>query len=365
MNSFLVSMLVAASPVQVRVEGEGLLRFTRDGRTVYANSAVLTSVRGRLACRDAFVLPSIPVAEGASFEVSRDGTVTVAGRNAGRLVLARFTVEANLTESNGFLTSSSRPALGSAGQSGFGWITGTKGAAKPPVQAVTSSSAQIVVHSESIIESKTFTLSDIADIRLPESTKAQLGTIVIGDTPPIGFDRRVDRDRIMVRLRVSGFDPSSFSIEVPPDALVRRPSQKIEHDQLVAAARAAIVSSVGANAKISDLNPLPPLVVGLGDVTFNAVSQSVTQSKASVKVEVSVNGQLATSRTVQLGISGALPLPKIGEMVSVRARSGGVKVSFTAKVTAVRGPNQIEVTTAEGEKLIGTLIEQGTLEINL
>lgn len=365
MNGLLLSLLVAAQPVQIKVEGEGLLRFTRNGRTVYANSATLATVRGRLAYRDAFVLPSIPVADGASFSVSRDGTVTVEGRSVGRLVLAKFPPEASLSDSNGFLVSSSRPGLGSPGQAGFGIISGSTSIAKPIVASANASSAQIVVRAETVVETKTFTLADIADIRLPDAIKSQIGSVVIGDTPPLGFDRRVDRDRIMVRLRVSGHDPSTFSLDVPAEAIVRRPCQKIEHERLVAAGKSAIQKSVGAGAQINDLNPLPPLVVGLGEVTLNAISQAVTANKATVRVEVLINGQLATSRTLQLGVTGAMPLPKVGDIVSVRARSGGVKVTFTGKVTAVRGPGQIEITTPEGEKLTGTLIEPGTLEINL
>lgn len=360
MNSLLLSLLVASAPVPVSVDGEGLLRFTRDGRTVYARSAALTVVRGRLAFRDAFVLPTIAVSD--SFSVSRDGTVMVNGKSAGRLVLAKFAIGVALTESAGFLTSASRPALGYAGQEGFGWIAGSNSTV---VASATVSSAQVVVHAESVVDSKTYTLADIADIRLPEAVKNQVGTVVIGDTPPIGIDRRVDRERIMVRLRVSGFDPTTFTIEVPDSAVVRRPSQRIEHERLIAAATASLRNLVGAQAQFSDLNPMPPLIVGLGDIALNAVNQTVNPGKASVRIEVLVNGQIATSRTVQLAISGAATLPKIGDMVTVRARSGGVRVAFTAKVTGVKGLGQIEVTTQEGEKLTGVIVEPGVVEINL
>ena len=106
-------------------------------------------------------------------------------------------------------------------------------------------------------------------------------------------------------------------------------------------------------------------MIGVGAVTLNPVNPTVTANKASVRVEVLLNGQVTNSRTIQLAIAGALPLPKVGDMVAARARYGGVKVTFTAKVTAVRGPGQIEITTLEGEKLTGALVEPGTVEINL
>lgn len=363
MITILVSALLSAPPVTVQVEGQGYLRFTREGRTVYARSASLNSLRGRLAYSGAFVLPSIPVAEGAEFSVSRDGTVSVSNRSVGKLVLAKFPEGLPLVESGAFFTSTVRPQLGSAGAQGLGWIEGTKTTARPIVAS--ASSSQISVRLESVVDSKTFTLGDIAEFHLPLAVQTQLSAIVVGDTPPIGIDRKVDRDRILVRLRVSGFDPSTYSIDVPEGALVRRPSQKVEHEQLFAAAMAALREQVGAQAQIADLNPMPPLVVGLGTVTLNPTNPTVSSGKANIRVEVLVNGSLATSRTLQLSIANSITLPKVGTMVTVKAHSRGVNVQFTAKVTAARSADQIEILTPEGEKLLGTLVAPGIVEIRL
>lgn len=374
MNSLLLVLIASTPTVPVHVEGEGWMRFSREGRTVFAREANLTVVKGRLAAGSAFVLPTIPLGEGAEFKIGRDGTVTTNGKVVGRITLALFGSSAPSTQSGEFWISASRGTVVNAGESGSGWFaTESVGIpvakpvpqAKPSNQSPTNSSVQIRVHPESTVEGKTFSLAEIADLQLPAELKSAIGRVVVGDTPPIGLDRKLDRDRLYVRLRVAGFDPNAFSIDMPSEVIVRRPSQRVEHARFVETALATLKTQVGDQAEIVDLNPLPPLVLALGEVTLTALTPSLSNNRAVIRVEVRLNGVVANSRTLQFSVAGRIPLPKIGTMVTVRAKSGGVKVQFPAKVTATSGLNQIEVITAEGTKIVGILAEPGVVEITL
>ncbi len=376
MNSLLSALLIAQSAPMLSIDGEGWMRLSREGRTVFTREASLTVVKGKLGTGDATFLPVIAVSEKPeSFRVTRDGTVmaTFSGRETtlGRLVLAQFAPGTPMNALGAFSTSASRAQIGAAGENGAGWFKmgATSGVQRPVPQtrilSESTSNAHIRVRTESVVNGKTFTLADIADLRLPQTLAAQIGQVVVGDVPPIGIDRKVDRDRIMVRLRVAGFDPNAWTIEVPEAAVVRRPSQSIEHSAFVSVAMPVVAAQAGAQAEIKDLNPLPPLVVGVGEVTLNALAPSLSNNKATIRVEVRLNGQVINSRTLQFSIAGRVAMPKIGTMVTVRTKSAGVRVQFTAKVTAISGLSQVEIQTAEGTKLIGNLVEPGVVEISL
>jgi hypothetical protein len=365
------------------------MRFARDGRMVFAREATLMISQGRLAAAPGvFVMPSILISGAPTrIRVSRDGTVLVTQDSTeskvGTLSLALFSPNAGLQPVGEFWVSPERPRLAAADSNGSGWFStpttptrepsppgraSTEGAAsngrqRPPTPQNTR--VQIQIRQESMVEHASFTLGDVADVISLGENSDRARAIVLGDTPPVGIKRRIDRERVLLRLRMAGIDPTALSIVIPPDANVQRPSQVIPHEKFVEAAQQALTEVVGAEAQITDLNPMPPMTLGVGDVSFVTKSPSISGTRASVVVEVRVGDQKVNSRTVQLGVSGRIPLPKVGSMVTLRARVNGVRVQQTVKVVRTSGLNQVEVETAEGTRLSGRLVEAGVIEVIL
>lgn len=410
MSALLSALLItsAGSHLAVRVEGEGWMRFSREGRIVYARRARLQVQQGRLAgAPGVFVVPSIPVsaqvqlsgvdAEGWVSGVTPTGTIRL-----GRLALARFETGPN-QEVNGFWLSQERPTVGHAGAEGFGVFstsaTGagattrpvqnpaptvpsptavlaggqsreatsrTTGATGAPAAANPRSLPTIRFRGDLMVENTPFRLGDVAEIEAPESVKAQLAQVVLGDLPPLGMTRTIDRERVLLRLRVAGFASDSVQIEMPAAIQVRRPSQEISHDQLVQVAIRAAQEKFGAGVQFSDLNPQPPLVVNPGQVELKVrpLSNSSGQ-RVTATVDVLLEGRVDRSRTLTLQMASTIPLPAVGAAVTVRARSAGVRVEFSGRVTAVRGLHQVEVQATDGRRFVGTVVAVGVVEIPL
>ncbi len=386
MNSLILSLVLAAGPsASVRVEGEGWMRFARDGRMVFAREANLMVSQGRLAAApNVFVMPSILISGTPSqIRVSKDGTVFISnGGNeskVGTLTLAIFGPTSSLQPVGEFWVSPERPQVVAPEANGAGFFTMPKqassGIAAPvrstprpitdPRPVTQSLKVQIQIRQESMVEHSSFTLGDVADIVSlgPDSDRAR--SIVLGDTPPVGIKRRVERERVLLRLRMAGIDPSALSIVIPPDASVQRPSQVVPHSNFVEAAQQALIGTVGADAEITDLNPMPPMTLGVGEVALVCKAPTISGSRASVVVEVRIGDQKVNSRTVQLGVSGRVPLPKVGSMITLRARVNGVRVQQTVKVVRTSGLNTVEVETAEGARISGRLVETGVIEVTL
>lgn len=360
---------------------------------VYAREAKLGLHQGRLAAGQAFVVPAIAMrGDVESIRVERDGSVRVRSNGqeilAGRLMLAMFPAESSLIPSEGFFTSADRPVVVASGQNGAGVFAAPSAPVAPvttpasprasaplpaarPSPTVLASSAErqsgnvVRVREESIVERSTFTIADVADLQGSEEFKAKVGAIALGDTPPLGLARKIDRERVMVRLRVVGVDTSTLQLEVPANATVRRPSQSIAHERFYEQAVAALRPQVGEEAQVTDLNPAPPMIVKLGDLSFTTKGVSVSGKRASVTVEVSIDGERVGSRTLSLGLSGGVELPRVGAMVTVRARSNGVRIQFAARVVSTTGLTGVVVQTQEGTRLTGVVTAPGIVEIQL
>src|SRR5438105_25286 len=133
----LVAAFLLASPVplSIHVEGEGYLRLAKEGRVVYATSAKLDVVGGKLGSAGATFLPAIQISASAeALDVDLEGNVFIkssAGRTlAGRLVLALFPANASLLDDGAFKTAADRPRLGNPGEETNGVIR-TEGAKSP------------------------------------------------------------------------------------------------------------------------------------------------------------------------------------------------------------------------------------------
>src|SRR5579859_889264 len=114
--------------LKVRIEGDGYLRFMRDGLAVYAKEATLGVKDGKLAdSAGDGVLPTIAVSAGASaLEIDPQGNVYLisAGTKtkAGQLVLASFPPNETLRPQDVVLVATGRPHLGLPGEKDFGLV---------------------------------------------------------------------------------------------------------------------------------------------------------------------------------------------------------------------------------------------------
>lgn len=392
MNAFLIALSVASAPsVSVRVDGEGYLRFMRDARVVYAKEARLTVENNRLVAADGVeVLPRITVSSAAtSLSISLEGDVsaTISGQPTvvGKLVIAVFPASSSLEPKEGFLTSVLRPTLSNAGE-GLAGVIRTGSNSKPvttpnnntntntkpaPDKVVNSAVATKVptmtvsVRPESFVSTETFSLLDIAELNVPAELKEKIATIPIGDTPTIGSFRKIDISRIELRLRVGGVDPKQFKFECPASVIVRRADQTIEQDVFLEAARAYLSNQAGVPVEIEDLNPQPPLRIGVGKVDLVATRLSANGDRVQIPIEVRLDGQRFNTRSLSLRVVGLPPLPAVGSQVQIQAKSAGLKVSMSGKIVRTSGLNRVEVQTAEGVHLAGRVIGPALVEVIL
>ena len=123
-----ISVAAQAQTATVRVEGEGYLRFLREGRAVYAKTASLSILSGELKEKSgvSFLPPIYFPSKATGFRVADDGWVTAVTTSGetkvARLMLARFGAGGGLEASGSFLTARDRASLGFAGQEGLGKV---------------------------------------------------------------------------------------------------------------------------------------------------------------------------------------------------------------------------------------------------
>jgi len=390
-----------AGTVSIQVEGDGYLRFISDGKMVYAKSADLKTINGRLgSTTGAMLVPAIVIADTSNLSVDLEGNVKSSGKIVGRIVLALFESELAPFNTNGFATAASRPTLGNPGEGANGVIRSnakpqrttvkvipqgetapeatseriivqpkvraslaTDIAAKPKL-SVDSSLIQVKILDQIEVESDTITLGEISTITAPKSILDKLARIELGDTPLLVVERILDRGRILARIKMAGIDPETVSLIGPDKVRVSRKGQRIGHAQFVESAiRGAQVK--GYNTKLESSTPGPEMKVPIGEVEFVCEAVNGSNTDLSATIGVYVDGKRFNSRTVKLKSTAPSVNLKVGTLVSVRVISGTVSVESKGKVVKV-DPSTGIVTVAiteTGAQLSGTLAADGSVEV--
>lgn len=378
------SLLLGSPTVKVRVDGEGYLRFARGGEVVYAKSAELTLSGGELASSAGpKVLPKIVVSGDASeIRVSLDGRVTCttgAGTvEVGQLVLAVFGDDLRPVESDGFFKVFGKPQLGDPGEGLFG-VVRTGDEVKTAVETTSApvktsghvadraflsrGGAEVVLRDVVTVKGGSYTMADIGEIYADEQVEKRLGQIVLGTTPPIGIDRRLDVPSIQIRLRQLGVDVESVRLVGAASVKVRAEAQTIQQAELEAAAVKTGEAQYGP-MKVDARSPVAPMVVPMGQVSL--VSESVSRSGASVSVVVAVqvDGKRINSRTVRL-VSDSVPTNvRIGEQVPVIVVSNDVKVETSGRVKKIdQATGLVTVEVPTGKTVSGYMNKAGQVEV--
>ncbi len=377
-STLITTALLLQVPVptslKIHVDGEGYLRFLRDGRTVYAKDAELVLRNGVLShASGPSLLPNVRFGGDISnLEIALDGEIKViangTSKTLGRIVLATFADDIRPIPSNGFYVAADRPSLGNPGEGAVGVIRSnssvvkvtsstivekkveapTKPVAEPPKNPVANGigapsaefiqqgGVQIVLNDLTEVDSDSFSLGEIATIYAKPEILKQLVLVEISKTPPFGAKRVIDRSILTARIRAAGLDPSKYVITGSSQATITRPGQKIEQEQFLEAALAAAVERFGAKVEPVLKTPVPPLSAPSGELSL--VAERITQSGSVVSVVVAafVDGKRINSRTLNLiAAKSEARTFKVGDTVNVRVRSGAIVVEATGKVKSV------------------------------
>lgn len=366
---FALALSLIAPTVHVTVDGEGYLRFVREGRTVYAREADLTVVDGKLASPLGPVLnPRVQVpAEVTELTVDLSGVVF--GESAGvkselgRIVLAMFPEDVRLVVDNGFLVSSYRPEVADPGV-GLAGVVRT--AAKSTVTVAPASVAGIDIQMRDSVEvdGKTFTLGEIASVVADAGSKAKLEALEVSTTPALGVPYRMTSEMVRQRLMRYGKDAEKYKFSGASQVTVTRRGQIVTVAQFNDAALAAAKAREDAewSADSSGVNVSVPV----GKLELVSESTEINGGRATVRVAIIVDGTRINSRTVTLEKSDALSKLRVGQTVKLLVKSGTAVVETTGRVRVIdRATGSVSVTSATGADLVGKAVGIDTVEVVL
>lgn len=413
LTTLLASVIVASGPtLNLKVDGDGYLRFARDGRVAYAKSSTLQVSQGRLGLASgAVLLPSVTVPPDAgSLDADLEGNifaVSARGKCAiGRIVLALFPDSTALSPDGGLLISESRPTLGNPGEGTNGVIRvggqpqtvattggssqttkatpkiepsgsqihGIQGAPKTPTPgvAVRPGPVRIDVQAASEIEGDQMLLGDVAQIVADPATQAKLASVSVGVTPPIGVRLTVDLRRITSSLREAHVDPTDFAINVPQGATAIRKSSHVTQQEFIdcAIAFAKTQAEQGMDFACRDQYTDFLAPVGKVELKVEQYSPTVNGNAASVIVAVYVDGRRVNSRTVRIEMTGINGKPLIrvpaGTRVKIVFSCNGAVVEVTGRTMGAGVVGQpVEVETEDRSRHTGTLTGPTAVEVKL
>ncbi len=121
--ALVLSAFTTLAPVRVHVDGDGYMRFIRDGRVVYAKQATLTNVGGHLGADGAKLLPAISFPNSvSSISIDLMGNIDAGSSHLGRLVLGIFPAGTSSSGIGSFLSFSDRATLTNPGEDTAGVI---------------------------------------------------------------------------------------------------------------------------------------------------------------------------------------------------------------------------------------------------
>jgi hypothetical protein len=401
-----LSAQIATAP-EIKVDGEGYLRFTREGRTVFSRTAKLSVKEGRVANEQGcFVLPTVLSAHDATIEADADGNLySVAGgtkTRIGRLVLAVFPADAMLTESSGMMVAIERPVLKFPGENGASKLTlvtepqkqvfvpkpqpqnpkpqTPKPDPKPenpkpqnpepqnPKPPVTNQLVIDVLPTAEVNE-ENVTLADIAKIAGPKAEEA--GKVVLGQTPMLGIKRTFEKPLIQGRLRAAGFKNESYTLNLNQPVEVTRKGQNIANTQFVKAVLDAVKGTSGVAVQYDSKETQPDYIAPVGRINLVVETLSgINSPTVTSVVGIYVEGKRINSRTVRLQAVSNPQAVKSGQPVKVLMRAGGavVEVSGVSRGTGPVGAEvavEVRIDANTRSTHTGKIVAEGKVEVTL
>jgi hypothetical protein len=419
----MIHVLLAAAftgpMLKVRVDGEGYLRFIRDGRAVYAKETALQICNGKLADSAGDpVLPSIEVGNATDLASDLEGNIFVTSRSqrvkVGQLVLAMFPPTEAFRTQDVVLVADDRPKLGNPGDDAFGVVRVIAGfdepttkvtikpvmvetpkpratinpnadpltnqfqiksqppTPKPQMKLPNGVGLQITVQEHSVVEGEHVLLSDVAQIDGDPKLVAKASVIELEDTPPTGLRRFIDRSRVLGCLRLNGIQPEQVDLSVPETAEVRRKGQMIPNSQFVLTATQALIAQGGLSGTWQSTDSFADLEVPSGALDLKAEQMNGQDTgNATVVVAIYISGTRYNSRSVHLHLKDAVPPVQIGSAVKVILIAGAAQVEISGVArTQGRMGQTIQVEVQIGNPAVrtyhtGTVTGPGTVEVKL
>lgn len=344
------AMILAPAALMARVEGDGFLRFLREGEVVYQKEARLVAVDGRLAHEDGPpVTPAIVVAGSpASLSVDSDGRVMADGRQIGRLTLAIFGTDLRPIERDGWLLAADRPKLAYPGSPGAGTIV-SPGSAAPPMPR-----PEAVISSEVLVNGPRITLAEVLGIDSEAAAKVDLGPAAAP-----GASRQISRSAIQSQMRSLGLTASA------PDSIrVVTRHQPVSHEQFVQDAVQRLKETGLSGQIVSSAEP--DMLAPVGELELRASAPRMTGRTATVDVEVWVNKVKFNTRSIKFETASATDAFKAGQQVRVILRAAGATVEVQARIRSIdRERGLITVATDSGAVLTGTPTDSGAIEVTV
>lgn len=408
MISLLCSVLIGASvSTGVQVDGEGYMRFAKDGSVVFAKHASLVWRDGLVVSQEGDpVWPKIKAEQAPkSIEVDLRGRVLLGYSDevieAGRLVLALFPDDVRPVDSGSYLKIFGDSELKEPGE-------GLAGVIRPWSGSVQSEKSFIKVYAEEVavpvktreetvvaiqrsqktshsgdadwlakggieiafpeeceIAGNSMLIGELADIFSSPELKQQIAAIDLGTSPVFGVPRTMDRNWILGRMKVAGLNPALIRIVGPVRIQVKRVGQSITQQMFVEAAVAAIATQYpGFDAEST--KPVPDLDVPVGTVQLVAERVAKSGSTLMVTVAAFVDGKRINSRNLNFTNTVVPVTLGIGDTVSVAFLSGTVVIETSGKVKRVdRVTGEITVQISTGKEVVGVLNKQGKIEVRL
>jgi len=399
-TSYFVTLALAATPLKVRVEGEGYLRFALDGRVVYAKQATLIVSEGHLRFGSADVLPaiSVPSCEGVNVDLEGHVVATISGSQVqvGQLVLATFPTGTTLLPTGDYLTASNRPTLGSPGEGLNGVIRiasaqvdaasnksnksyPTYTSAKPNTQHRTPNSnaqrpkpnasarTEIILNLDSTVSGESFSLGEIAEIDGDETAKAQLAKVDLGRAPAIGVTRGIDRIFVEAKLRTAGFLSDKYTITVPQGAHLERASQTITGAQMLETAKEAVKAQLGLDMPLHLTSNVADVVAPVGELVIDPKTVMKSGNSISLMIDIRVDDKHVTTRNLTLAPNqGTGEGIKPGQMVKLIVRMNGASVEIGGRArTGGWVGETVTVVTDTGAVKSGVVTSATTVEVKL
>jgi hypothetical protein len=409
-TTLIASLVLSVPAVDVKVDGEGYLRFAREGRIVYAKSAKLTVSQGKLtALTGESVMPTMVIPEDTiSLEITLDGTVLAISKSkskyqAGQFVLGYFE-NANQVHTDGaFLVSSIRPKLVTPGDQLAGVIRVGAAESKvvippkaqptePPIPVqkatpvtrsktiekkalpkpknVTPGSVRIDVKLETMVSANTYTVGDIAEVTADADLVEKIKEVPMGTSPLIGIQCPIDKYRLISRLRLAGFEPAKWVINLTAGSTVVRESQKVAQEQFVECATNYGKSLVPSGLGFSSIGAEREFFAPLGALELKCERFNMGTNSATATVAVFVDGRRINSRLVKLNVTGsngeAVVRIASGTRVKIVFRSNGaiVEVQGRTSSSALIGQT-VQVISDRRTSHTGVLVNPGVVEVKL
>lgn len=379
-STLFASIILGPVPtLNIKVEGDGYLRFARGTNLLYAKSAIISpSAKGLIASDGSVLAPRVEVPTGLTslecdLQGNLSGTVSGSKRFLGRLVIAQFSSKPSFVQFGSMLSTLSKPTLANPGEGVAGVIRPVQklaSANKPASKAIAaqpfgSSLVSISVRPQSEVDDEYITLGAIADIEGDTETVEALKKVNFGRSPYFGTWRGLTTVAVKAQIASARFDVKKLEISVPTGAKVARKGQTIEPETFDKAVAEAFKNQFGVETELTQKVKQNAVPIPVGEYVLNIKNLNVREGEVSATAEAKIGNKLVASISLVYNAPGLAQVKK-GDKIRLRMIAASAKIEVTAKVesNALLGQS-VKVSTDTGAILNGTLVGPGLVEVKL